>query len=253
MRDLKNLVVDSPKEGIFRVHRSAMTSSEILRLEQERIFDRCWLYLCHESEVESPGDYRRRNVAGRPLFFVRGNDGRVRVFLNTCTHRGAQICRREHGNAEVLQCFYHAWSFNNHGELIGVPDEAGYGCAFHRAEMGLKSPPRVDSYRGFIFVSFNPDVEDLVAYLAGAKDYIDLVVDQAEEGMRMISGSNRYSIKANWKLLVENSLDGYHVKPTHKTYFEYVTSLGVKSGAVQTAFSRPARALRRETSSTPRW
>jgi p-cumate 2,3-dioxygenase subunit alpha len=72
----------------------------------------------------------------------------------------------------------------------------------------------------------NPDVEDLVTYLAGARDYIDFIVYQAEEGMRMIPGSNRYSKKTNWKLLVENSLDGYHVKPTHKTYFEYVTSLG---------------------------
>ena len=81
--------------------------------------------------------------------------------MNTCTHRGALICRRDQGNADVLQCFYHAWTFNNQGELIGVPDEAGYSKAFNRAEMGLKSPPRVDNYRGFIFVSFNPDVEEL--------------------------------------------------------------------------------------------
>src|SRR5207244_11537933 len=60
-----------------------------------------------------------RNVAGRPLFVVRGSDGKVRVFLNTCTHRGALICRRDQGNTEVLQCFYHAWTFNNQGELIG--------------------------------------------------------------------------------------------------------------------------------------
>src|SRR5262245_383728 len=132
MVELKGLIVDNSKEGIFRVHRSAMTSPEILQMEQERIFNKCWLYVCHESEVESPGDYRRRNVAGRPLFFVRGSDGKVRVFLNTCTHRGALICRRDQGNADVLQCFYHAWSFTNQGELIGVPDEAGYGKGFNQ-------------------------------------------------------------------------------------------------------------------------
>ena len=162
------------------------------------------------------GDYRRRNVAGRPLFFIRGSDGKLRVFLNTCTHRGALICRHDQGHADVLQCFYHAWSFNNHGDLVGVPDEAGYPVSFNRPEMGLKPPPRVDSYRGFVFVSFNPDVEELVNYLAGAREYLDLIVDQTEKGMRIIPGSNRYSIKANWKLLVENSLDGYHVRPTHK-------------------------------------
>ncbi|HET9395567.1 MAG TPA: benzoate 1,2-dioxygenase large subunit, partial [Nitrospiraceae bacterium] len=77
-----------------------------------------------------------------------------------------------------------------------MPDEAGYGHCFNRAEMGLKSPPRVESYRGFVFVSFNPDVEELVNYLAGAREYLDLIVDQTEQGMRIIPGSNRYSIKA---------------------------------------------------------
>ena len=80
MMELKGLIIDNPEAGIFRVHRSAMTSPEILQMEQERVFNKCWLYLCHESEVEKPGDYRRRNVAGRPLFFVRGSDARCGCF-----------------------------------------------------------------------------------------------------------------------------------------------------------------------------
>ena len=147
--EIKDLIIDDGEKGIFRYHRSSLTSPDILALERERIFDRCWLYLGHESEVEKPGDFRRRNVAGRPLFFVRGKDRQVRVFLNTCSHRGALICRIDEGNADVLQCFYHAWSFNMNGELVGRPDEAGYSEGFDRAEMGLKPPPRVDSYRGF--------------------------------------------------------------------------------------------------------
>ena len=183
------------------------------RRERELIFSKCWIYLGHESEVENPGDYRRRTVAGRPLFFTRGRDGQVRVFLNTCPHRGALICRRDEGNAEVLQCFYHAWTFNTHGELIGVPGEDAYGPGWERGELDLKQPPRVESYRGFVFVSFNSYAEDLVTYLAGAREYLDLIVDQAEEGMRVVAGSNKYIMKANWKLLGENSLDGYHLVP----------------------------------------
>ncbi len=224
--DIKDLIIDDRLRGIFKVHRSTMTSMELFRLERERIFNRCWIYLGHESEVENPGDYRRRTVAGRPLFFVRDKDGRVRVFLNSCPHRGALICRHDAGNAQVLQCFYHAWSFNTNGELIGLPGEDAYGPYFDRSEMGLKEPPRVESYRGFLFVSFNPHVEDLVTYLAGARDYLDLIVDQSEEGMRVVPGSNRYSTKANWKLLAENSLDGYHLIPTHQTYVDYIASLG---------------------------
>ena len=203
-----------------------MTSTDLFQRERELIFDRCWIYLGHESEVEKPGDYRRRTVAGRPLFFARGKDGQVRVFLNTCPHRGALICRRDEGNAEVFQCFYHAWTFNTNGELIGVPGEEAYGPSWKRGELGLKEPPRVESYRGFVFVSFNPYVEDLVTYLAGARDYLDLVVDQAEGGMRVVAGSNKYTMKGNWKLLAENSYDWYHLVPTHWTYMEYIKSLG---------------------------
>ena len=224
--EIKDLIIDDSERGIFRYHRSSLTSPDILELERKRIFDRCWLYLGHESEVEKPGDYRRRNVAGRPLFFVRGKDRQVRVFLNTCPHRGALICRLDEGNADVLQCFYHAWSFNMNGELVGRPDEAGYSDGFDRAEMGLKPPPRVDSYRGFYFVSFNQDVVDLYTYLAGAREYIDLIADQSEEGMRISHGSNKYTMRSNWKLLGENSLDGYHVLPVHQTYVDYISGLG---------------------------
>ncbi|MDE0480805.1 MAG: Rieske 2Fe-2S domain-containing protein, partial [Gammaproteobacteria bacterium] len=216
-----------------------MTSLDLFQREHELIFNRCWIYLGHESEVESPGDYRRRTVAGQPLFFVRSKDGQVRVFLNSCPHRGAMICRHDEGNAKTLQCFYHAWSFNTSGELVAVPGRDAYGPHFDPGEHGLKAPPRVDNYRGFLFVSFNPDVEDLVTYLAEARDYLDLVVDQAEKGMRVISGSNKYAIKANWKLLAENSLDGYHLVPTHRTYVDYITGLGTDDSGESLAARPP--------------
>ena len=243
--ETKDLIIDDRQRGIFRVHRSTMTSMDLFRREQARIFNRCWIYLGHESEVENPGDYRRRTVAGRPLFFIRGKDGQVRVFLNSCPHRGALLCRRDEGNAEVLRCFYHAWSFNTSGEVIGLPGEDAYGPSFDRSELSLKAPPRVDSYRGFYFVSFNPAVEDLLSYLAGARDYLDLIVDQAEAGMQVVSGSNMYTIKANWKLLAENSLDGYHLIPTHRTYVDYIAGLGTDDSG-DTMAARPpgvARAL----------
>lgn len=224
---IEDVIIDDPQAGIFRVHRSTMTAPEIFELERTHIFDKCWLYLGHASEVPHPGAYLRRTVAGRPLIFLRDSDGQVRAFFNTCTHRGALICRRDQGTADVFQCFYHAWTFNTKGELVGIPAEAGYGSGFDRQERALRPPPRLESYRDFYFVSFNPDIEDLVTYLAGAKEYIDLVVDQSEVGMRVVPGSNKYAIRANWKLLVENSIDGYHALPVHQTYFQYIASLGV--------------------------
>jgi p-cumate 2,3-dioxygenase alpha subunit len=222
--NLDQLIVEDPERGIFRVHRSVMTSEEILELERQRIFHRCWLYVGHESEVPKPGDFRRREVGGRPLIFVRGKDGAVRVFHNSCTHWGAKVCRLDQGNADSFQCFYHAWTFNNLGQLTGIPDAAGYPEDLDRAGLALKSPPKVGHYRGLYFVSFSPQVESLTEYLAGAREYIDLILDQAETGMRVVAGTQLYTVRANWKLLATNSLDSYHAPALHTTYFSYMAS-----------------------------
>ncbi len=233
---LEHLIVDDPAHGMFRVHRTAFQSEALFALEWERLFERVWLYVGHESEVERPGDFRLRTLARRPVLFVRGSDGQVRVLLNVCLHRGAQLCRVHEGNAATFQCFYHAWTYDNCGRLIGVPDEPGYGPAFDRREFGMAAPPRVDQYRGFYFASFNPHVEPLVDYLAGAKEYLDLVLDQAEEGMRVLPGTHRQTLRAHWKLAMDNFIDPLHVPVLHQTYLAYVRSVGgTRSRAVGTA------------------
>src|SRR4051794_10851839 len=133
------LIDDDRERGVFRVHRSTMTSPEIFELERQRIFDRCWLYVGHESELKKNGDFRRRMVGGRPIIFIRDSDKRIRAFLNACTHRGATICRQDSGNARIFQCFYHAWTFDTKGDLVQVPDESGYAC-LDKSERGLRSP-----------------------------------------------------------------------------------------------------------------
>jgi p-cumate 2,3-dioxygenase subunit alpha len=224
--DVTGLVVDDRERGIFRVNRESMTSQEVFELERAEILDRCWLYVGHESEVANPGDYRRRTVGGRPIIFLRDASGEVRTFFNACTHRGATICRQDAGNARIFQCFYHAWTFDTTGQLVQVPDDAGYSECFDRAERGLRAPARFEDYRGFCFLNYDPDAEPLVDYLAGAADYLDLIAETSASGMKVIPGTNLYSIGANWKLLVENSVDGYHGVPVHSTYFEYVASHG---------------------------
>ncbi len=223
------LIVDDPENGVFRVHRSAMTSPQIFETERDLVFDQCWLYLGHESEIGAPGDFVRRSVAGRPLIFVRSaKTGQIRALHNTCPHRGATVCRVDSGNTKVFQCLYHAWSFNTDGQLVGVPDRQGYGPAFRVEEMGLQPVAGVESYRGFVFVTFDKYAEHLVDYLSGARDYLDLIIDESESGWEIIKGSHQYSIDANWKLLVENSIDGYHAVPTHDTYMKYLSSMGIR-------------------------
>lgn len=220
------LVIDDEERGLFRVHRSVFTDPDILAVERERIFDRCWLYAGHESEIREPGDFVTRRVAGRPVMLIRGLDGKARVLLNVCTHRGTIICREPKGNAKVLRCLYHGWSFTLEGEVRGIPDKGAYSEAFDRDERRLRRPPGGTSvYRGFIFVNFNPlnDVS-LEHYLSDAREYIDLVADQSAGRMEVLSGTHSYSVKANYKLLVENSIDGYHAMTTHKRYFDWLVT-----------------------------
>ena len=223
---LQDLLVDDAQRGVFRVHRSTMTSEEVLAFERERIFERCWLYVGHESEVAQRGSYRRRQVAGRPLFIIRGSDGKVRVLENSCRHRGAMVCRADAGTAEAFTCFYHGWTYNNKGELVGVPDAEGYPPSFDRGELGLHAP-RTQSYRGFYFVNFATQAQDLVPYLGDARAFIDIVADQSEAGIRVVPNSIRYGINANWKLMVENSVDSYHVPSLHRTYLQYMAGQGI--------------------------
>jgi p-cumate 2,3-dioxygenase alpha subunit len=226
METYHQLVQDDRQRGTFRVHRSLMTSQDVYAREQTQLFDRCWLYLGHESELQNRGDYVLRNVGGRPLIFVRDSDGEVRALFNTCTHRGATICREDSGNARVFQCFYHAWAFNTQGDLVAVPGPDAYTAGFDRADYRLGAPPRLEQYRGLYFVNFNAESESLGEYLGGATEYIDLVLDQAVDGMRLVPGAHRYSVGANWKLMVENSIDGYHAPTVHATYVEFVRDTG---------------------------
>ncbi len=210
----------------FRVDRRAYGSPAIHDAERERIFDRCWLYAAHESELPERGDYVTRTVGGRPVIVVRGQDGVVRALLNTCTHRGARVCGQPRGNARTFSCPYHAWTFDTRGALRGLPGRDAYAPGFPLAELDLRTA-RVASFRELVFVTFDPGAPSLAEYLAGAAAELELVVDQGlDRGMEIVPGTQQYGVRANWKLLAENSIDSYHVTSLHRRYLEYLVQQG---------------------------
>ncbi len=219
------LVDDDPVRGAFRVARRSFTDPAILAHERERIFERCWLYVGHASEIAHPGDFVTRQVGGRELLFTRGKDGNVRCFHNSCPHRGAMVCREKHGNGAMFRCFYHSWAFDTTGKLVTRPGAEAYADgAQAEGRHDLVPVPALDHYRGLYFVRYTNIGPDLVSYLAGAAEFIDLVFDQTEDDMEIVGGTQEYGFDANWKLLCENSFDGYHALSTHATYLDYVKS-----------------------------
>src|SRR4029077_9833206 len=127
----------------------------------------------------------------------------VSVSLTTCGHRGLLVCRSREGNAKRYTCFYHGWTYDRDGNLYAVPGQSAYPPSFNKSEFGLKEPARVESYRGFVFLNFDAGAVALEQYLGGAREYIDLILDQSPSGqMEVIQGTQEYDIRANWKLLV---------------------------------------------------
>src|SRR5260370_38570978 len=162
------VVIEDRDTMTFSVNREVFVSREIFEREQRAIFDRCWIYVGHASELPNPGDYKTRFVAGRPVIFCRDRNGQVHGLIHSCRHRGAIVCREREGNARNFYCMYHGWTYNTDGTLRGVPDEDSYPTSFDKAAMGLAHVPRLSSYKDFYFANFDRDAVDLATYLAGA-------------------------------------------------------------------------------------
>jgi phenylpropionate dioxygenase-like ring-hydroxylating dioxygenase large terminal subunit len=189
---------------------------EIFRNEMERIWHREWVYVAHESEVPEPGDYVTRQIGLQPVIVSRDEDGKVHLLLNRCMHRGNTVCQSECGNAHAFRCAYHGWTYNNRGDLVGVPYAAGYDASFNKSEFALAKVPRVASHCGLIFASLSPDGPSLADHLGPATRLIDQFVDLSPAGEIVLrSGVLKHSYKGNWKMALENAVDGYHPNILH--------------------------------------
>lgn len=222
-----DLIREDREAGTFRVHRRALRDPDVFREEMSQIWGRTWLYLGHESEIPERGDYRARILGGRPLIFCRDQHGDVRAYYNSCPHRGTALCRDDAGNSKFFRCFYHAWTFSNSGELVSLPGPEGYPADDDfRERLTLRDVAHVESLRGFVFVNFDPEAGPLAEHLGDAADFIGLVADHNADGMEVLPGTQRYSVWGNWKLAVENAMDGYHFTPTHITFVDYLKRTG---------------------------
>jgi p-cumate 2,3-dioxygenase alpha subunit len=232
---LQGAIHEDKAQGVFRVNRRVFTEEQVFELEREHIFERCWLYAAHESEFVAKGAFVARQVGGKPLLMNRDRNGVLRVFFNTCPHRGAIVCREDHGKARSFTCPYHGWVFSDEGKTIHRPIPESYSPACQQDDtLNLQPVPRFEVFAGFLFVNYSAEGESLTDYLAGAGEYLKMVADQDPESMVIVGGAQTYSARANWKLLQENSADGYHADSTHSTYFEYIRA---REGSVRNNFS----------------
>jgi phenylpropionate dioxygenase-like ring-hydroxylating dioxygenase large terminal subunit len=200
----------------FKVSPAIYTDERIFDEELNKIFNRCWVYVGHESEIEKPGDYRTTHIGRAPLILSRGQDQRIHLMFNTCRHRGNTVCRDERGHADSFRCPYHGWTYDASGNLTVLAEGEGYAGAM-TAELGLVQAPRVASYRGLIFGSLSPKGESLEDYLGEAKKYVDLWAERSPTGVVRLHRPHKFIYPGNWKLQADNGHDSYHGRYVHES------------------------------------
>jgi choline monooxygenase len=186
------------------------TDTGIADLERKHVFGSSWQLVARTAQLEKPGEFVTATVAGEPIVVVRGTDGVLRAFFNVCRHHAAAVVTEKCGQAKQLRCPYHAWTYSCEGELKGVPDFHGVKN-FDRAANGLV-PTRVETWEKFVFVNLDPDAPSLASHLG------KMVEQFAPLGLANLhfAGRREFILECNWKVFVDNYLDGgYHVPFLH--------------------------------------
>lgn len=218
------------KGGKFRIHSSVYSDPKVFAVEMQRIFNRTWIYVGHESEVPKPGNYKTAHLGLQPVIVSRGDDGAINVLYNRCRHRGAVVCREPKGFAHHFRCPYHGWIYGKDGHLIGVGMRDGYPKDFAQPE-GLLRVPRVHVYKGFIFASGAEDGVGLEAHLGLAKTWIDRRVAMSPTNEIEIVSEPFVSVyEGNWKFQVENIVDEYHFAFVHEPFNKLMQKYGQETG-----------------------
>lgn len=206
--DVASLVRDYRKNRPLQ--RDFYYSPAVFALDMARIFGRWWLYAGHACTIPKPGDWFTWSIGTESVIVVRGEDGAIRAFHNTCRHRGSRVCPAESGHAARLVCPYHRWTYGLDGRCL-TDTEGDFGV--DPSELGLH-PVKLHDAAGILFVSLADEPPDFSAALdAMARHLKPHGLDRAK-----LAHSIDYKVKANWKLVFENNRECYHCPGAHKEY-----------------------------------
>ncbi len=182
---------------------------EVLEVERRRIFERTWQLAGHVSQLPGPGTYLTAKAGSQPVLVLRDGEGELRAFRNVCRHRGSRLLEGSGECGKAIRCLYHGWTYRLDGELIGVP-EARSIPDLDKSTLGL-FPARVEAVAGLIFVNLDPHATPLAEQVAGLPERMAPYEIEKLEPHTPYDGTQ----PANWKIAVDNYLEGYHVPIAH--------------------------------------
>jgi choline monooxygenase len=201
---------DLPLERARTIPSDWYTDPEVHALEREAVFGQTWQMAGRVDQLKDAGSFVTTEIAGEPILVIRGEDGELRAFYNVCRHRAARVALEPAGKATKFRCRYHGWTYDLQGRLRGVPEFDGV-ADFCREDNGLV-PLAVAVWGPLVFVHGGPQRPPLLDYLA------PLPEQTAGLGLDRLRFVERraYELACNWKVFVDNYLDGgYHVNTIH--------------------------------------
>lgn len=216
--DVTDRLRDTVQPELGRIPMFIYSDPEVYRLELERLFGRAWLFLAHESEVPNAGDFVVREMGEQSVIVGRGDDETVRVFLNSCRHRGMRLACEDFGSVDLWRCPYHGFTYGSKGEFlgtfIGAPYErVAYPGGLDRDALHLIEA-RVGIYDGLIFATWAENGESLEEFLGDVRWYLDLLFGRAE--LEVVGVPQKWVLPSGWKLPSENFCsDAYHTATAH--------------------------------------
>ncbi len=219
------------KNGL--ISPAVLFDEDVYRREQQRVFERAWLVVGHEDMIRKPGDYVTTYMGEVSVILLRDAERKIRVLVNRCAHRGNQVCLFDRGNTQGFTCSYHGWSYDLAGRLTGVPMEREiYRGELKKEAWGLEQVPRVASFKGLVFASFDSGAPALEEWLGeDVRWWLEnFVLVEQLGGLETLPGWHRYRSPGNWKLISENFIgDDYHVyAATHVAWFKVARDLANK-------------------------
>ena len=228
MRDLTDADLEIvPVEQAETVPSSWYVDPQFHTVDRDAVFATTWQGVGHVSMVAGPGDYFLATVADNPIIVVRDNEGVLRAFYNVCRHRAGPLALERSGCVKALTCKYHGWTYLLDGTLRGVP-QFDRTELFDKKDFGL-IPVGVDVWEGFVFVCLEPaTAPPLAQVFAGIAERILPNRLTTKQLVRRVE----YDVESNWKVYVDNFLEGYHIPHVHPElnkaldYSSYTTELG---------------------------
>ena len=212
----------SRRDG-FSLQQPFYIDPDFHKVDMDLIWYRDWLFVGHNCEIAKPGGFFTVQIGDYPVVIVRGRDGAIRAFHNSCRHRGSRVCKTDRGTTARLVCPYHQWTYDLDGKLVFARQMAEN---FDKADFGLK-PVACENVGGYIFVCLADEPADFGPFRTLMEPYF------APHNLLDAKIAHESTIieKGNWKLVWENNRECYHCAANHpelcKTFPEAPTVTGV--------------------------